>query len=95
MHVYTTEWEDGSLIVWDYCRTTPSIRIYEDGDVAEKHGKLAYKLNSKLSYVMKKHVDLKTAKEYIESKVLMSDYWIHFYTIPYGYIDNYGKKKRY
>lgn len=92
-HCYTTEWYDGSLIVWNDGGPSGSIRVYEDGDLAEDHAKLASLLQKRNPFIIKRHSNLVEAKSYIRSQISPDKYdWIHYYTLPLGYRDKHGEK---
>lgn len=93
-HCYTTEWDDGTLIIWDNGRTSNSVRVYEDGDQAVEQAKLASLLQKREPFIITKHLNFVEAKLYIQSRTSPDQYkWIHYYELPRGYRDRYGEKE--
>ena len=86
--VYMLVKEDGMPMVWRLQGVKPSVRIYEDGNVANKSRALANDLGYGPDVILIKLNSVVEAHNYVTS-LLREEIWFHHFPLCNGYSDEY------
>jgi len=87
-HVYVIANLDGAPPVWRFRDVLPEVRLFEDGEVAEYHAKLAVKNKLIGNFKLIKFASASLGVEYINEHI-KEHIWTHVLTLSQGYDDKY------